>query len=315
MRRFFFLLIVFVLLCMLGGNGICEETADAIEEKNTSSLISVFLDFTNQNPVFVLVSWIITTVGTIIGIITGIDSIIDKFRHRKVEQGKMLVFERAQREWEEKFTQEQISELKKLYLSLEKQVEEEIPKRAKRVALENQLQALNESIVQQYTAYENTKRSLTSMIDESKELDEPISFVIKNEIIPFQKQKERRYFKAFLVLALLFLFPTIPEVVYLSARQLDIYIPIENVIPYLLGVIACTFISIRTCPLKVQTWIKRKKKATTLTAVGCFALWILVLYTATANPFRVNFIGEIAFAILSLIPLSLGISITSRLFS
>lgn len=125
--------------------------------------------------------WILGAIGWVVGIVSGYLQIKGYRQQNKMEQGYIGVLEQAKRDWQGKYTKEQIESMTKELKRLEESINKDVPQKARRVFLEDQLSTLTESIAQGFNRYNEMLVELKSY---NKQLPEQVEHAIEQEIMP-----------------------------------------------------------------------------------------------------------------------------------
>jgi len=150
--------------------------------------MQTFLDFL-ANPVVQVIGW---TLSVIIGFM-GFDSWLRQVRNdidkKKYENANKEILEQAQRNWEGKFTQEQIDSMKQELKHLEESINRDIPQKARRIFLEDQLSALADDLARNYLRYNDLT---TQLGNKEEKLPDQVQRAIENKIMPSYLEKQRQ---------------------------------------------------------------------------------------------------------------------------
>lgn len=135
-----------------------------------------------SNPWISLIAWII-------GIVSGFLQIKSFLDDRKYANANKEILEQAQRNWEGKFTQEQIDSMKQELKRLEESINRDVPQKARRIFLEDQLSTLEDDLARNYLRYSN----LTNQLGEKEEnLPDHVYRAIENVIMPSYLERQRQ---------------------------------------------------------------------------------------------------------------------------
>jgi hypothetical protein len=129
-----------------------------------------------SNPWISLVAWLL-------GIISGILQVKSYLEQKSTEKGYLAILEQAKMDWEGKYTEEQIKILANELVALEQKIERDIPKQARQIFLESQMDELIDSIGKSYSEYSQLSRELDD-ITTNEYLDPEITSLIEKSIMP-----------------------------------------------------------------------------------------------------------------------------------
>lgn len=139
--------------------------------------------------------------GWLVGVVSGFIQLKSYFEQKRFEKAYLNVFEQAKRDWEGKYTEEQVGQLTGELARLRKLIENDVPRQAKRAFLEDQLIALSENLSDTYSRYIYVSDKLGQQ-NTSSTLPLEMMHVIEETIIPSYKIKQRR--QTAIVLLLIF---------------------------------------------------------------------------------------------------------------
>ncbi|PKN92924.1 MAG: hypothetical protein CVU44_12905 [Chloroflexi bacterium HGW-Chloroflexi-6] len=134
-----------------------------------------------SSPWVLTIGWILGAIGWVVGIVSGILQVKSYQDQKKFEHGHNAILEQAERDWEGKFTQEQIDSMKQEVLRLEEIISRDIPRKARQVFLEDQLAKVKEDLAQNYLQYEEINSKLSN---EGTKLPDQIQHSIEKSIMP-----------------------------------------------------------------------------------------------------------------------------------
>lgn len=133
--------------------------------------------------------WLLGAFGWIIGVISGFLQAKSYIDQKKYENAHKIILDQIERDWKGKYTQEQIDSMVKEVKRLEESINRDVPKKARRVFLEDQLSALTENMAQGYNRY---NALLTELKSDSQALPEQVQRVIEQEIMPTYLERQRQ---------------------------------------------------------------------------------------------------------------------------
>ena len=139
-----------------------------------------FLNFL-ADPTVQIIGWTLGGIGWIFGIISGWLGIKSYSQQSKLEHGYIAILEQAQQDWQGKYTQEQIDSMTKELKRLEESINKDVPQKARRVFLEDQLSTLTESVTQGYNRYSEI---LVELKSNNQTLPDQVQSAIEQEIMP-----------------------------------------------------------------------------------------------------------------------------------
>ncbi len=152
---------------------------------------------------------LVYTLGWIIGIASGIIQLISYFQQKNIEKGYLNVLEQAKRDWEGKYTEDQIAILAKELKELETRINTEVPRQARQVFLENQLLDLSQDIGRNYAFYQQLTEEYEGQIQNdalTQELKRAVEQMILPDYLAHKRDSARSQWLLATVLIMLILF-------------------------------------------------------------------------------------------------------------
>ena len=125
--------------------------------------------------------WLLGAIGWVVGIISGYLQVKSYQDQRKFQHGHQAILEQAERDWEGKFTQEQINSMKQELRRLEESINLDIPRKARLVFLEDQLATLRDELARNYSRYNELVAEVGNV---DKSLPDQIQRTIETSIMP-----------------------------------------------------------------------------------------------------------------------------------
>ncbi|MEU8126718.1 hypothetical protein AB0B68_05865 [Micromonospora sp. NPDC049049] len=162
-------------------------------------------------------------IGWVIGLGAGILQILAFNRDRRLGPAKEQLFEEALRDRKGKYSEEQILELTELVRMLERSARSEIPRQAKRVFLESQLEAIRDTVFTGVKQHQLIVEELNRLDGQSKEIPAQIAAVVETSIVPpaiERHRQQRRLYLVVVVLVVVALFPNAWD--YLQEAAVDV---------------------------------------------------------------------------------------------
>ena len=272
-----------------------------------------FIKFVNENPTVTIIMWGLGIIGWIVGIVSGVMSIIEQAKKKKIDKGYEELLERARCDWEGKYTEEQVKELTQQFQALKRQIEIDIPKQAKRVVLQKKIDELTESISTSYEEY----KDLSSKIEDAgaiTELDKSIHSSIQEEILPehVRNKKQQKRVQIMLVVILILTLAPITANFLLSSSLSHIFvyipIPIYDLFIYIVGSFASIILvyNLTRKFYKRILKIRQQRILSIILSISFLLLWILIVYEIVFEPIELLRYLEIVGAVISMVPLSIG---------
>lgn len=266
-----------------------------------------------QNPIISILGWGLGSIGWIFGIVSAVATLRSYFGQKKMERAYISVLEQAKLDWEGKYTENQIKELSEQFNKLQKQIQNDIPKQARRVLLENQLNSLIDSITTLYQQYKLIRQQIDEL-SSAKELDLPIKKAIEDEIMPNYLGHKRQQRGTQIMLMAIFILTIFPFFGELLIRNLydflynsGLHIYSGDILAYVTGIIVSLVISFLFIPNKFVHMILRNKLKGAITSAILLISWVAILLEVIYEPIPLIRIAEIVGSIISLIPFSIGI--------
>lgn len=271
-----------------------------------------FLDLLKQ-PAVQVVGWVLGVMGWIVGVVSGWIEFKSYREQKRMEGAYRSLLEQAQRDWTGRYTEEQVADLTAQFRRLEAQIRREIPQQARRVFLEDQLDALTSSISEQYQQYTSLRQEL-DQTSEPDVLAPSIRLSVESEIAPkyLRRQRQQRLIYLFIIVIFITsLFPFITELIYTalygSARAVGLLVPPDDFFSYLGGVVIAMYVAFTTSTHRLQRLILSRRWGAAFFSIFLLIIWLLTVWLIVFEPVSVRREWEIIGAILSLLPLSVGV--------
>lgn len=222
-----------------------------------------------QDPFVQLVGWTLGAVGWVVGVVSGVMQVRSYFQQQRLEGAYRTLFEQAQRDWEARYTEEQVRDLTSQIEQLQSKITKDVPKEAKRVFLEDQLHALNETIGQSYERYADLSRQLGER-DATSELPLSIRQSIEVAIMPSYLERQRRQHSLYWLTAAIFglslmsfflpfVFVLFDSSLYLTIHIGNIEYPIFILCIFAVLVLACGFLVRKFYGASLDRWMQRRQ--------------------------------------------------------
>ena len=167
--------------------------------------------------------------GWLVGIVSGWLQWKGYRDQKKFEGAYQTIFEQAQRDWQGRYTEEQIKELTAHFKRLEEQIRREIPKESRKVFLRDQRYILETSLGELYKQHSEVTDELATLgvlrgeNDEeprtSQLLDQQISRTIEDYILPRYLQQEQRNQFIFRLIIVIFIASVFPYFLVAQAGE------------------------------------------------------------------------------------------------
>lgn len=235
-----------------------------------------------QIPSVQIVGWTLGALGWVVGLVSGVIQVKGYSKQRNFEGAYQTLLEDAQRDWRARYTEEQVRDLTEQFDHLQSKIANDVPRQAKRVFLEDQLDALNETIGQSYERYAKLASQLRSQTGGSvDDLPAAIKHSIEEAILPSYLVRQRRQTLLYWLTAGIFLLSFMPIVVWLLL--LPLYYPIRiGTFEYpILIFLAFSFVTVATTYAArklwcahLDHWISRHRVALWVTRIGS---WLVAL--------------------------------------
>jgi hypothetical protein len=210
--------------------------------------------------------------GWMVGIVSGTLHVQSWRKDRRLGPAKEQLFEEALRDRKGIYSEEQITELTKLVHDLERSSKTEIPRQARRVFLQSQLEEINDSVATNVKRHQALAEELRQLGEETKSIPQPLADVIDSSIVPpatFRRRQIRRlYFLAALILAGVVVpgpFNYVVDSVRSASESLlgsrFLIFGAENIIAYALGVAIGIFVAFSLPISRLSHAVRRHRSA------------------------------------------------------
>jgi hypothetical protein len=150
--------------------------------------------------------------GWVVGIVSGTLQIQTWRKDRKLGPAKEQLFEEALRDREGQYSEEQIKELTGLVRQLERVTRTEIPRQARRVFLQSQLEAIKDNVSAETKQHRKIAEELRKLDQEAGSIPSEISEVIDSEILTPAAERHNYQRRLYLVVIALLIATSVPQV-------------------------------------------------------------------------------------------------------
>jgi hypothetical protein len=154
-----------------------------------------------STPWVITIGWILGALGWIAGINSWYLQNKSYREQKNTEHGYRQILEEAGRDRKAQFTKDQIASMAKEMQRLEESIKRDIPQRARRVFLEDQLAKVKEDLAQGYLQYEEI---ISKLSDDSTKLPDQIQRSIEKSIMPayIANKRENKRLQWLLIIAI-----------------------------------------------------------------------------------------------------------------
>jgi hypothetical protein len=213
-------------------------------------------------------------------------------RERRIGPATEKLFEEALRDRQGQYSEVQIKELTELVGKLERAARTEVPRHARRVFLESQLEALNESVATGVRQHNAISAELSRLDAESNELPPEIVRAIDSSITPPAAERRRQVRRLYLLAILILAAITVPgpfgfvfdSIVGTSSQFLGadyLIFGSENIISYAIAMTIGMFITFSLPAGKLKSFVRRRRMAAGVVACLLALMGVgLVVYIA-----------------------------------
>jgi TRAP-type C4-dicarboxylate transport system permease small subunit len=157
----------------------------------------------------ILHNWwaVVVTIGVIVGLLAGIQQLTSWIAQRSRRKAEDRVIEIAARQLDAEQAKEDAQHYERLRTELRAQVEQEVPREARRVYLLNRRDRLAQSLNDDLNEYDDIEQELRSISGDinASALDERVRAVVRETILPSQQKRRRRERWILALLVLIFL--------------------------------------------------------------------------------------------------------------
>lgn len=265
----------------------------------------------SQTPIVQIIGWSLGVAGWIIGIVSGVIQIRSYSEQKALEKGYLEILEQAKRDWQGKYTEEQIKDLADELSKLQTKIRQDIPQEAKRVYLENQRSALAESLIELYSQYSGLSNEVNGLT--KGDLPPQLRDAIELAIMPGYRVREQNQKAVYLVIVLV-----MAILITLNQDVIKLWLstPIETnrgrvnalgwILEYGLFIVICAFSLNKRFKNALLKWIRSKSEF--VRSIVTFA-WMCVFLLGFVLPLIVFF----EFGLGETFPSSFGNWITTSL--
>src|SRR5205807_616063 len=134
---------------------------------------------------------ILTVGGFLVGVLSVLLAIWYGRKPPKYEHGHEVLLETVERDYQAKYTQDQIKALTSERKHLEEQVARQVPQEARRVFLQSRQAVLSSSIAELYEQYKAVTKELMTLPN-ANDLAPEVRKVIEHELLPEYLTQQRR---------------------------------------------------------------------------------------------------------------------------
>ena len=215
-----------------------------------------------KKPWVAAIVWIGGAIGWVIGLVSGLVQLKSYKDQKKLEKGYISVLEQAKRDWEGKYTEEEIKKLAHELARLQTNIQKDVPNQARKVFLEDQRVTLLDNIGEMYTRYQQISGELEKKED-SDILPNNIKEAIEYSILPSYvlKQRQQRMVSILILLILGLLVLTNYSVfawVFGSVIHYWLGIDLNTFIGFVLLASCELWLFAKICKGKVKSWFSKK---------------------------------------------------------
>lgn len=219
-------------------------------------------------------------VGWVIGVVSGLLQIYLWRRDRRIGPAKEQLFEEALRDREGQYSNAQIQDLKKVLRRLENATRTEVPRQARQVFIENQLETVSDSVSSGVKQYGQLSRELEQLTGCRPRIPAEIEQAIDSSIVSQSVERSRKVLRLYalgiFVLAALAFPGFMDSVVYLPLNLLpDGPYPfgLENTVYYLTGLVIASMVAFTITGPRMQAAIRRNPISAAILCALSLILW------------------------------------------
>jgi hypothetical protein len=150
--------------------------------------------------------------GWVVGIVSGTLQVQTWRKDRKLGPAKEQLFEEALRDREGQYSEKQIQELTGLMRQLESATRKEIPRQARRVFLQSQLEAITDNVSSETRQYRKIAEELRKLDQKAIGIPSEISKVVDSEILTPATERRNYQRRLYLIVIALLIGTSVPEV-------------------------------------------------------------------------------------------------------
>ena len=229
-------------------------------------------------------SWL----GWLVGLISGGLHIYLWRRDRKIGPAKEQLFEEALRDREGQYNERQIQELTRLMRQLENKTKSDVPRQARRVFIQNQLDVVSDTIMSSVKQHAQLSRELEQLQGERATIPPQIAQMIESTIVPHSLERSRQQRRLSVLVAILLalvFFPQASSYVLFEMSRLmgDQPYPFgpTNTISYFVGLGVSTLIMFTVTGRRFGNVVRDKRVSAAFAAALLLLLWVAsVVYIA-----------------------------------
>jgi hypothetical protein len=217
-----------------------------------------------RDPTVQFIGWTFGAIGWVVGFVSGLVQVKSYLQQRRLEGAYQNILEQARRDWEGRYSEEQIQELARQAALLQSRIADDVPNEARRVFLEEQRHSLAQTIGQSYGRYTDLSRQLAEPAT-AAELPAEIKRSIEAAIMPAYLGERRRQRVAYWLTAAAFAASLVPWFVQLLWQPLYVTVrvgrwqyPILVLFVFVATVITCSYLIRRSWGITLDDWAQRR---------------------------------------------------------
>lgn len=257
---------------------------------------------TNSNIMFIIA--LVSLIVGVLGLVGVIYTIMSYRSQKRTEHAYEHILNEANREWQGRFTEDEINKLNEQLKVLTKQIDNGIPQKAQKALLEYKEENLRRELEEIYKDYNRVKKELEEIEIKSK-LDPEIEASINKEINnKMGKSFSNHRLLIIIAIILLFSIPSVYEVFYRFSNYV-IWLTGANLTVsllsfYVIVLVAVTLLLASFKFSKISLWIVRNKKKSIIISILLLLGWIVACYLVTYDIIIVPFIIQMLIAFISI---------------
>lgn len=265
--------------------------------------------------------------GWLIGVTSGSLHFYLWRRDRKIGPAKEQLFEEALRDRKGQYSESQIRELTKLVGQLENVTKREVPRQARRVFIQNQLDVLSDTVTSSVKQHAQLSQELEHLSGERATIPPEIAQVIESTIVPnsVERSRQQRRLSALVAILLaLALFPRGTDYILFEINTLlgDQPYPFgpTNAISYLIGLVVSVFIMFTITGRRFTNTVREHRVSAALASALFLFFWVVSIFYIglnLAHPFDKSTLDSDVLNVLasiSVVLFAVGIRVSQLLF-
>ena len=212
-----------------------------------------------KTPWVQIVGWTLGGIGWIIGIVSGLIQLRSYYEQKRLEKGYVSILEQAKRDWEGRYTEEQVNSLTQELTRLQEAIHRDVPQQAKQVFLEEQLQDISGDIGRLYSRYAQLSQGLSEQ-GASGVLPSSLREAIEETIMPnylARQRQQRAIYRLLIVLLVLTLSSTLLPWFYERIVILGVPYPPGWILLFGLIVLVMGYVLHSLAGHRIAAWAKR----------------------------------------------------------